>query len=363
MMKKTIFSLLCAMVVLHTQAQTETLKVWMDDATITANGSTVTKLVISENDVVDYTSFSLSLVVPNGVTVAKVKQGREYVDDIQLSDRATTTHSISCNMQQDGKTIKIISTSSSNLDFYPDDVDGNPMDEIFSIGLVADPSIANGDYNIKIVDCKFVIKENATASVPNSDVTAKLSVVGGVDSNTINYTLDESCCGTLILPFESQVPVGLEICRVISTAGGSAALETQNSIPANVPVIVLGVPGEYVFTGLPTQTDDSYCDGDYVGVYSNRSITKGYILQSIDGLIGFYPVSAENVVTIPTYRCFLQSDDTFDVIPLDLSTTSIESVMNDNKNSDRYYDLLGRGVKSLEKGGVYVKKGEIILKR
>ena len=363
MMKKTILGLVCAMVVLHAQAQTETLKVWMDDATITADGSTVTRLVISENDVVDYTSFSLSLVVPNGVTVAKVRQGREYVDDIQLTDRATTTHSISCNMQDDGKTIKIISTSSSNLDFYPDDVDGNLIDEICSIGLVADPSIANGDYNIKIVDCKFVMKENAAASVPNGDVTAKLSVVGGMNSNTINYILDENCCGTLILPFESQVPIGLEICRVMSTAGGSVVLETQNSIPANVPVIVLGIPGEYTFTGIPTQTEDSYNEGDYVGVYSNRIIAKGYILQSVEGVIGFYPVSAENPVTIPTYRCFLQSDDTFDVIPLDLSTTSIESVVKENKNSDRYYDLLGRGVKSLEKGGVYVKKGEKVLKR
>lgn len=362
-MKKIIFSLLCAMIVLHTQAQTETLKVWLEDAAITTDGSTVTRLVISENDVVDYTAFSLSLVVPKGVTVAKVRQGREYVDDIQLTDRATTTHSISCNMQDDGKTIKIISSSSSNLDFYPDDVDGNPMDEIFSIGLIADPSIANGDYNIKIVDCKFVMKENATASVPNTDVTAKLTVTGGVDSNTISYTLDESCCGTLILPFESQVPAGLKICRVLSIVGGSVSLETQSSIPANVPVIVLGTPGEYVFTGIPTQTEDSYRDGDYVGVYSNREITKGYTLQVVEGVMGFYPVSAENPVTIPTYKCYLQSEESFSVIPLDLSTTSIDNIVNDDKNSGRYYDLLGRNVKVLEKGGVYVKKGGKVLKR
>lgn len=362
-MKKIIFSLLCAMAVLHTQAQTETLKVWMDDATITADGSTVTRLVISENDVVDYTSFSLSLVVPKGVTVAKVRQGREYVDDIQLTDRATTTHSISCNMQEDGKTIKIISTSSSNLDFYPDDIDGNPMDEIFSIGLIADPSIANGDYNIKIVDCKFVIKENAAASVPNADVTAKLTVTGGVDSNTISYTLDDSRCGTLILPFESQVPAGLEICRVLSIGGGYVSLETQSVIPANVPVIVLGTPGAYIFTGIPTQTEDSYSDGGYVGVYSNREISKGYILQSIDGVMGFYPVNSESPATIPTYRCYLQSNESFGVIPLDLSTTSIEGVLSDEQQANKYYDLLGRNVKSLEKGGVYVKKGEKVLKR
>lgn len=361
-MKKTIFGLLCAIVILHAQAQTETLKVWMDDATITADGSTVTRLVISENDLVNYTSFSLSLVVPNGVTVAKVRQGRESVDDIQLTDRATTTHSISCNMQQDGKTIKIISTSSSNLDFYPDDVDGNPIDEIFSIGLVADPSVANGDYNIKIVDCKFVMKENATASVPNAEVTAKLSITGGVDSNTINYTLDESRCGTLILPFESQVPAGLEICRVLSIIGGSVSLEMQNSIPANVPVIVLGTPGDYMFTGISTQTEDSYSDGDYVGVYSNRSISKGYILQSVDGVIGFYPINTENPVTIPTYRCYLRSGESFGVIALDLTTTSIESLLNDDSSNNDYYDLLGREVKSLEKGSIYVKKGEKVIK-
>jgi len=361
-MKKVIFSLLSAMVMLHTQAQTETLKVWVDDATITADGSTVTKLVISENDIVDYTAFSLSLIVPNGVTVAKVKQGREYVNDIQLTDRATSTHSISCNMLEDGKTIKIIATSSSNHDFYPDDVDGNLIDEIFTIGLVADPSIANGDYNIEIVECKFVMKENATASVPNSDVTAKLTITGGVDSNVINYSLDESGIGTLILPFEAQVPNGMEICRCVSITNEYVVLETQSTIPANIPVVVLGNPGNYTFTGIPTHTEDTYFDGNYVGVYSNRTITNGYVLKNVEGVLGFYAVNSETSVTIPTFRCYLQGNYGTNMIPLDLSTTSIDEILN-NSSNENYYDLQGRYAKYPVNSGIYVKKGEKILKR
>lgn len=349
--------------IMQLHAQTETLKVWIEDAIITADGNSITKLVISENDEVDYTAFSLSLVVPNGVTVAKIKQGREYVNDIQLSERATSTHSISCNMLEDGRTIKIISTSSNNYDFYPDDVDGNPLDEIFTIGLVADPSIANGDYSVKIVDCKFVMKENADASIPQNEITAKLTIEGGIDSESIIYTLDDNRCGTLILPFNSQIPEGLEIFRVLTIDNGNILLEKQSQIPENIPVIVMGTSGTYVFNGVSTQTEDSYNDGDYIGVYSNRKISNGYILQSIDGVIGFYPISNESQVLIPTYRCYLQCEDKFDVIPID-SSALIGNVLIDKEQDGNSYDLLGRKmILNKNDRSIYVRKGKKILNK
>lgn len=64
---KTIFMMLALLTAVQASAQTETLKVWMDDVTMTADGQTVTRLYVMENDVVDYTAFSLSLIVPKGV--------------------------------------------------------------------------------------------------------------------------------------------------------------------------------------------------------------------------------------------------------------------------------------------------------
>ena len=79
---KTIFMMLALLTAVQASAQTETLKVWMDDVTMTADGKTVTRLYVMENDVVDYTAFSLSLIVPKAVTIAKVKSGRKTVNDI-----------------------------------------------------------------------------------------------------------------------------------------------------------------------------------------------------------------------------------------------------------------------------------------
>ena len=193
--------MLALLTAVQASAQTETLKVWMDDVTMTADGKTVTRLYVMENDVVDYTAFSLSLIVPKGVTIAKVKSGRNTVNDIRLTERLND-HTISCNMLSDGRTIKIISSSPSNSNFYPDDVDGNVMDSIFSIGLVADPAMVNGNYTIEIKDCKFVLQD-ATASQPQEAVTASMKVTGGVDGLAINYEMAEVGVGTLILPFDA----------------------------------------------------------------------------------------------------------------------------------------------------------------
>lgn len=66
------------------------------------------------------------------------------MDDISLNvDRATKTYTIACNMPQDDL-IKVISYSTLNQDYYPDDIDGNPVDEIFTIGLIADPTMLTG---------------------------------------------------------------------------------------------------------------------------------------------------------------------------------------------------------------------------
>lgn len=358
---KTILCCAAALVGLHGSAQTETLRVWMDNVTVTADGSTITKLTVYENDVVDYTAFSLTMVVPNGVKVAQVKSGREYVNDISLTDRAASTHSINCNMDTE-TTIKIISTSTQNDNFYPDDVDGNLMDEIFQIGLVADPSVANGVYDIEIVACKFVINDaNASASQPQEAVKAELTIEGGTDSETVSCVIGEDCCSTLILPFEAQVPDGVEVYTCGNVDGNVISPERQSSIPANVPQLVLGTPGTYVFTGIPTQTNTTYVDGNYVGVYSNRSLTSGYVLQTVDNVTGFYAVDSDTGATVPTYNCYMQAIEGVTGIAIDFTLTSLDEVLRDNAKAANYYDVAGRKVNSLNEKGVYVRRGGKLL--
>lgn len=162
----------------YTTTASETLKVWFDDLTIENNGTNVAYIKVYENDNLDYSAFNMTFIIPKGLHVNRIKQGRETVDDIFLSARAASTHSIACNILPDGTTLKVIGDSSKNDDLFHDDEDGNPLDELYTIGLVADETLQPGQYTIEMTGIKFVLA-NGNASVPANDhVYATLTVTG-----------------------------------------------------------------------------------------------------------------------------------------------------------------------------------------
>lgn len=160
----------------YTTTSSETLKVWFDNITFIPDGKTVSYLNVYENDKLDYTAFNMTFILPRGLKVHQVKKGREMVDDITLSERAATTHTIACLLQEDGETLKVISTSTLNDDFYNDDENGQPLDLLYSIGLVAEPTMQPGTYTAEMTGIKFVLN-NGDASVPADDhVYAEIKV-------------------------------------------------------------------------------------------------------------------------------------------------------------------------------------------
>ena len=195
-MKKLLLTFAIAIVsILGVQAQSTTLKVWLDSkVTFQADGTTVTYLKLYENDGDQgYTSFNMSLIVPKGISVNKVKQGRNTVDDIFLSERATTTHTIACNMPSE-TLLKVACISTLNQDLYNDDEEGNPLDELWTIGLLADPTMENGDYVVTMpVDgLIFNMKDgdNYVSSRISEDVTCVFTIEGGVITAIKQVTVD-----------------------------------------------------------------------------------------------------------------------------------------------------------------------------
>lgn len=188
-MKKSIMTI-CFMLlaVAGVKAQSETLRVWLDSqVTFTADSSTVTYLKLYENDGdQQYTSFNMSLIVPKGIHVNKVKHSRNTVNDISLSERATTTHSISCNMPSD-TLLKVACTSSENQDLYNDDEEGNPLDEVWTIGLIAEPTMVNGDYVVTMPADGLVFNmrqgDTYVSSRIKEDVTCVFTITEGVISS------------------------------------------------------------------------------------------------------------------------------------------------------------------------------------
>lgn len=343
-----------ALMGVQAMAQTQTLKVWGHDFTMTADGKTSTRLTISENDVVNYTAFNMTIVVPEGISVAQVNSGRLYVNDIQINpDRDSGGHTISSNMP-DKKTIKIIAYSTDLYEFYPEDIDGNPVDELFTIGLIAAPTMINGDYDIQIIDCKFVPVEG-DASVMNETVHLMMTVQGGLDGTLINYTMSESGFGTIILPYSADVPKGLKVFECTHVENGVVQTNELTSIPANTPLLLSGLAGDYTFFGISEATEDSYTSGVLTGVMKDKEINSGFLLQKQNEIVGFYPVASSNPVVVPQYRCFMTYDKNLKFIKLGDHITEIENIGHVNGSKDSLYDLQGKRVGSPYQRGVYVR--------
>lgn len=362
-MKKNVTTMLCCMLALfgvRAVAQTATLRVWADDMTMTADGQTVTRLTVYETDAVDYSAFNMAFILPKGVSVAKVKKGRVYVDDVELNaDRFEgLDHSIAVNMP-DETTLKVMCYSNSLSEIYPDDADGNTVEELFSIGLVADPSTMNGEYEVRIVDCAFTPAEGHASELTET-VTFNMTVTGGTDGSNIHFTLNEGGYGTLILPFEAELPEGLSAFRCTGVSGSSVLTEQQLAIPANTPLLMAGTPGSYVFTGIPTNTENNYTSGIMTGVYKDTPIASGYVLQCLDGVMGFYPVDATKPITVPSNRCYIEMPQSVRCLELGNLLTAISDYTNGAKG-DAIHDLQGRRLTTSIRHGVQIRNGNKVI--
>lgn len=151
---------------------TDHLRVWAEfPDKIIADGETINyiKVYQHDDDDLDYTAFNMEFILPEGFRINKVKQGRETVNDIFLSERATSTHTIACNIV-DGVDLRIFCDSSMNSDLYKDDEEGNPLDLLFTVGLIAESTIPTGEYTVQMLGIKFC-HSNADAKIPAADPT------------------------------------------------------------------------------------------------------------------------------------------------------------------------------------------------
>ena len=293
-------------------AQQSKLQVWTDaELKFTADGKTVTYMTVYEkNPDVDYTAFNMEFTLPRGFRINLVKKGREWVKDISLSVRASSTHTINCNMP-DPTLLKIISTSSQNENYYPDDEDGNECTELFTIGLVADPETYNGTYAIQMDGARFVKKDASGISADDLDHVeySNVTVSGGTDFPGVTYTLPSQGIGTLIVPFNFVPQPGFEVYDCTGLDGSTLQLEKVVEAKANTPYIVRGTPGTYNLNGNYCGLKDSYSTPFLTGVYVDTQVPDGaYVMQDqkVNGL-GFYQVAKGQNITISPYRCYLNA--------------------------------------------------------
>ena len=192
-------------------------------------------------------------------------------------------------------------------------------------------------------------------TVPAEDVTYVGTYI--LNPVTIVYHLHESGVGTLLLPFNAEVPEGLQVFTATDVIDNVITLEQQNVIEAGVPLIVIGEGGEYVFTDKPTFMEKQADAGLLTGTTVSTTIDAGYVLQTQNEMTGFYRVEADKPITVPAYRCWLNYNGGAEVIAFKDMLDALQELNAGKVPAEGAYDLQGRKIQEF-RTGIYVINGK-----
>ena len=119
---------------------------------------------------------------------------------------------------------------------------------------------------------------------------------------------------TLILPFNAEIPDGLEVysCAGTETEGEDATLtlEAVEAIAANTPYIVKAAANfTHTFEGFGAAETTSYTVGMLTGTFAEMEAVEGtYVLQNqAEKGVGFYKVETEKP-TVKANRAYLNAE-------------------------------------------------------
>lgn len=356
-MKKIALTLI-ALVLACQWSMSQNFKIWMNNPVMVADGKTVTYLHIYQTDANNkqYWNFQVEIKLPAGIHIAKRKEGRVEVNDAVLNEDRFEglPHVLGVNMP-DATTFKALCGNSASKDpYYNDDVDGNIVEELFRVGLVADPEMQNGEYTISMYKAILVDTDVNDFRI-EEPVEATMTITGGQGAEEeMQYTLSDAGYGTLILPYEADTPNGLTAYTCIELSGNTVVMDKQNRIPANTPIVLEGTPGTYTFMGTGAATESSYTVGLLTGVLDATEITDGYVLQQHDGEVGFYVVEPTAPRIVPANRCYLNVPSGVKYLRMGLDNDGPDNIIRLTSSEDEAegvaFDLNGRKASKGEKG-------------
>lgn len=188
----------------------------------------------------------------------------------------------------------------------------------------------------------------------------------------ITFNMTSAGWGTLILPYEHEIPEGLEVysCNEVNEQN-VLTLVPETEIAANTPYIVKGKEGAYPFTGMSTATNNSYTAGLLTGIFTPQvAIVGTYVLQDQkDWGVNFYKVT-DVTPEIAAYRAYMNAPASMaganiSVFQLTGGTTSVSGITAETPFVDVYNlngTIIRKGVKANEAlnglpKGIYIVNG------
>lgn len=315
-----------------------------------------------------YSSYNMDLHLPSGITIkpystsymiSMMKTSGVYPSDEDFEGNITYTHSISFNYYTSENHLRLECHSSLSESFT------KTKGDLFKVYVNIDESVFTASFSPKpIVRMSGLNLTTAAAEkyVP-ADFSCRPFTTGIPTSRTlpVNVSADNKI-GTLILPFDAELPSGLKAYSCNGISGDKLVLSEASSIEACKPYIVYA-PSGYSgnLTGTAEISDDSnvtdvFTDGYLTGVLAGTTVNTGYILQNQGEGPLFY--DAEGVTfSLPAGRCYLTppaSPVKAFLFDFDDATGIKDEVVNGKSANDKLFDLSGRRV-SDPTHGIYIE--------
>ena len=193
------------------------------------------------------------------------------------------------------------------------------------------------------------------------------------------YTLSVSAANaaTLIIPFDTTIPEGVEAYTLNYTSGTSVtATAVETTLPANTPVLINAAGSaegaKYKFNASTRATSataatasGTHTSGALTGVYEETTVpTNSYILYKSGDDLGFYKVAEGKTNKVQAYRAYLTAEAAGARISISYGngdTTEIDAVKAaDVEATGAYYNLAGQRVTKPGKG-VYIVNGKKLI--
>ena len=314
-----------------------------------------------ENATMNYAAYQMDIVLPEGLELAYYEGEPDiYIDDVTLypNKRGNAYHQLAIKVNKGF--IRVICY----------DGDGNralngTSGELFLVGVTANPYLKPGDVKVELRNVTF---SDIDLNGPTYDAFEATTV--GSASSTSTLTLKVSASNkfsTCILPFDAQLPAGLEAYSCEATDGNNVVLTQQSSMQAFMPYIVYapsGFDGTLTGTVDATQYQAIVTNGYLTGTVVKTEVTgdaENYVLQNQGEGPMFYRVG-DTSFAIPAGKCWLTLPASLQgVAALQLQRpTGIERIPLLHTNAPTY-DLSGRQVATPTKG-VYIVGGKKVVK-
>lgn len=175
---------------------------------------------------------------------------------------------------------------------------------------------------------------------------------------------------TFCAPFATVAPSNVEVYIAASDENHYIKLQkVEGAVPANTGVVLVSTDDAQVgqaVTMVPATTETladvtgNLLRGDAAKAdYTVDAAVNAYVLGAVDGVAGFYPLSASDR-TIKQGKAYLELDASLSAVKLYFGgdeATGIETVVKENANAP-IFDLSGRRVVNVAKGGIYIQNGK-----